>query len=67
MSDLYDVIPLNPLVQLVKEVFVFPSYKIISESILIIPFVSGNPYVDATLITSSVKSTLSVKKVDDGL
>ena len=46
-------IPLNPRIQPVNDVEVFPVYVMISLSIFKRPYVSGNPVVWFTLITSS--------------
>ena len=46
-------IPLNPRIHPVNEVLVFPVYVMISSSIFSNPYLSGNPVVWFTLITSS--------------
>jgi len=46
-------IPLNPRVHPIKEISVFDLYVIISSSILISPYSSGNPSVLETLIVVS--------------
>ena len=48
----YPVTPLNPLTHPVNEVSVFPVYVIISSSILITPYLSGNPLVPVRICPS---------------
>ena len=56
-SFLYEVTPLKPLIQPVKDDEVFPVYVIISSLIFKMPYVSGNPIVP---VGDLVRSTLIV-------
>ena len=65
-SELFsnDDIPLKPLLQFWNAMFVFVSYVIISSSILINPYLSGNPCVFETVIVEFADVMRFVKVVD---
>ena len=60
----YDVVPSKPRMHPSKDVDVFEVYVIISESIKISPYESGNPNVESTLIVVSKNVTFDDNLVD---
>ena len=64
-SFLYEVTPLNPLIQPVNDDEVFPVYVIISSLIFKIPYVSGNPIVPVGDLVRSTFIVVSLKSASD--
>jgi len=56
-ADVYDVIPLKPLLQPSKAVSVFDSYAMISSSIMIRPSLSTNPSVKFPATAVGIESS----------